>query len=233
MDRIVKNQWVDRIMSLVTMSAAVHNVLMLSNEAADTFFNILDNVIAIPQLIIDPNADTIDSRTVFNTTVESFFKTMFGVEQWAEIKTRWGAANRIYQAAANSLNEVRNIGGNIITAIEQTGELTGKGFNALQNDGLLSELNWNTAPEELNLKGGLYAKLDKLANGISVVTTGLQAIESITGEVRSAVDSANQIKTNATEIKTALSDLTAQKTGERDAEIEQLPALDFDYLDLI
>lgn len=222
MNRIVKNQWVDRAVNLITMTAAVHNVFMLSDQAATTFFSILDNILAVPALIIDPNAETIDTKQAFGGFVDGFFKNLFGVAEWTEMKKKWAAANRISQAVANSVNEVRSIGSNIIDAVEQTARLTGKGFNAMQDEGLLSEDNWDYSPENLKLKGGLFAKLGKLSDGINVVGEGLQAIESVTSEVRSAVDSANQIKENAKEVDDGVKELTGQSKTKRDEEVTAL-----------
>lgn len=233
MNRIVKNQWVDRAINLVTMTAAVHNVVMLSDQAATTFFGILDNVLAIPALIVDPNAETIDTKQAFGGLVDGFFKNIFGVTEWAEIKKRWQTANRIYQAAANGANEIRSIGGNIISAVEQTAKLTGKGFNALQDEGLISESNWDYSPENLKLKGGLFAKFGKLADGINIATEGLEAIESITSEIRSAVDSANEIKENAKEVDDGLKELFNQSKTKRDEEIEQITIPSFSEIDFL
>lgn len=233
MNRIVKNQWVDRAINLVTMTAAVHNVVMLSDAATTTFFGILDNVLAIPALIVDPNAETIDTKQAFGGVVDGFFKSIFGVTEWAQIKARWNTVNRIYQAGANGINEVRSIGGNIIGAVEQTARLTGKGFNAMQDEGLLSESNWDYSPENLKLKGGLFAKFGKLADGINIATEGLEAIESITSEIRSAVDSANQIKENAKEVDDGLKELFTQSKTQREAEVEALPAKSYSWEDLI
>ncbi|WP_375497055.1 hypothetical protein [uncultured Nostoc sp.] len=232
MNRIVKNQWVDRAINLITMTAAIHNVIMLSDQAVTTFFSILDNVLAIPALIVDPNAETIDTKQAFGGVIDNFFKNIFGVSEWTEIKTRWATANRIYQAAANGANEVRNIGGNIISAVEQTAQLTGKGFNAMQDEGLLSEANWDYSPESLKLKGGLFAKFGKLADGINIATEGLEAIESITSEIRSAVDSANQIKENAKEVDDGLKELFNQSKTKREEEVEALPAKNYSWEDL-
>ncbi|MBC1236183.1 hypothetical protein, partial [Nostoc sp. 2RC] len=233
MNRIVRNQWVDRSINLITMTAAVHNVMMLSDQAVTTFFSILDNVLAIPALIVDPNAETIDTKQAFGGVIDNFFKNIFGVAEWTEIKTKWATANRIYQAAANGANEVRNIGGNIINAVEQTANLTGKGFNALQDEGLISENNWDYSPENLKLKGGLFAKFGKLADGINIATEGLEAIESITSEIRSAVDSANQIKENAKEVDDGLKELFNQSKTKREEEVEALPAKSYSWEDLI
>ncbi|BAY78360.1 hypothetical protein NIES25_48340 [Nostoc linckia NIES-25] len=233
MNRIVRNQWVDRAINLIAMTAAVHNVMMLSDQAVTTFFSILDNVLAVPALIVDPNAETIDTKQAFGGVVDNFFKNIFGVAEWAEIKTKWATANRIYQAAANGANEVRNIGGNIINAVEQTANLTGKGFNALQDEGLISESNWDYSPENLKLKGGLFAKFGKLADGINIATEGLEAIESITSEIRSAVDSANQIKENAKEVDDGLKELFNQSKNKREEEVEALPAKSYSWEDLI
>ncbi|MBL1199903.1 MAG: hypothetical protein FWK04_12645 [Nostoc sp. GBBB01] len=233
MNRIVRNQWVDRSINLITMTAAVHNVMMLSDQAVTTFFSILDNVLAIPALIVDPNAETIDTKQAFGGVIDNFFKNIFGVAEWTEIKTKWATANRIYQAAANGANEVRNIGGNIINAVEQTANLTGKGFNALQDEGLISENNWDYSPENLKLKGGLFAKFGKLADGINIATEGLEVIESITSEIRSAVDSANQIKENAKEVDDGLKELFNQSKTKREEEVEALPAKSYSWEDLI
>jgi hypothetical protein len=231
--KITRNQAINQIANLVTMAAAIHNVVQLSDNAAVTFFGILDNIFAIPTLIINPEAETIDTRDVFGDAIENVMKSVFGVQEWAEIKQRWQTYNRIYQAGANSINELRNIGSSIVSAVEQTARLTGKGFNALQDEGILSELNWDYTPEDFKLRGGLYGKLGKVADGISIVTEGLEAIEAITSEIRSAVDSANQIKQESKEIEDSIKELIGQSKTKREEEVEALPAKSYSWEDLI
>ncbi|MBD2204941.1 hypothetical protein H6G33_04220 [Calothrix sp. FACHB-1219] len=231
--KITTNQAVNQIANLVTMAAAMHNVIMLSDGAAQTFFSILDNIFAIPTLIINPEAETISTQQVFGGAIENVMKSVFGVEEWAQIKAQWAIYNRIYQSSANVVNNVRSIGGSIVSAVEQSARLTGKGFNAMQDEGLLSENNWDYTPENLKLKGGLYAKFGKLADGISVVTEGLQAIEAVTSEIRSAVDSANQIKQESKEIEDAIKEAIGQSKTERETAIEALPPKEYSWEDLI
>ncbi|BAZ54346.1 hypothetical protein NIES4103_70310 (plasmid) [Nostoc sp. NIES-4103] len=231
--QITRNQAINQIANLVTMAAAIHNCIQLSDNVAVTFFGILDNIFAIPTLIINPEADTIDTREVFNGAIENVMKSVFGVEEWAEIKAKWAAFNRIYQAAANSVNEIRSIGSSLNDAISTTATLTGRGFNALQNDGILSDYNWEPTPENLRLKGGIYAKLGKLADGITIVGETLEAIESVTSEIRSAVESANQIKSNTIEMESEVKKLLGDETRKRDEAIEAIQAPTFNYEDLL
>ncbi|OCQ98962.1 hypothetical protein BCD64_23270 [Nostoc sp. MBR 210] len=231
--QITRNQAINQIVNLVTMAAAIHNAIQLSDNVAVTFFGILDNLFAIPTLIINPEGNPIDTRDVFNNAIENVMKSVFGVEEWAEIKARWAAFNRIYQAAANSVNEIRSIGSSLNDAISTTATLTGRGFNALQNDGILSDYNWEPTPENLRLKGGIYAKLGKLADGINVVGETLEAIESVTSEIRSAVESANQIKSNTAEMEAEIKKLLGDETKKKDEEIAALQVPTFNYEDLL
>ncbi|MBD2503130.1 hypothetical protein [Anabaena azotica] len=231
--QITQNQAINQIANLVTMAAAIHNCIQLSDNVSQTFFSILDNIFAIPSLIVNPEGETVDTQEVFNGAIENVMKSVFGVAEWAEIKAKWQSYNRIYQAATNSLNEIRSIGSSLNDAISTTATLTGRGFNALQNEGLIGEDNWNPTPETLRLKGGIFGKMGKLADGITVVGETLEAIESITSEIRSAVESANQIKQNTSEMEAEVKKLLGEETKKRDEEIEALPAKSFSWEDLI
>ncbi|MEH1791610.1 hypothetical protein, partial [Nostoc sp.] len=64
---------------------------------------------------------------------------------------------------ANLLNEVRDIASSLMNATEQTINVVGKGFNALQDDGILSEGNWQYFPPNVSLKSGIIAQLATVA----------------------------------------------------------------------
>jgi hypothetical protein len=127
---------------------------------------------------------------------------------------------------ANTLNELRSIGGSILYAVEQVASLTGSGFNAMQDDGLLSENNWNYTPGTINLKSGIY-------NALNDKGTFKDPQQLETEKPKSGVDTVSEIKSNFNSASETLKTDIDKAKEERDKEIEEIKVKEFDYGDLL
>jgi hypothetical protein len=67
--RFMSSSIVDRTLNLVTAAGVIHNCLMLSTSIQDTLFGMLDNIVAIPSLIQDPNGETMTQRKYLVSTL--------------------------------------------------------------------------------------------------------------------------------------------------------------------
>ena len=102
------------------------------------------------------------------------------------------------------MNEVRDIGATLINASEQTINVVGQGFNALQDDGVLSEGNWQYFPANVSLKSGILASLSAgnaadastiAANQTPLTAAALSSqikteISSVDSNIQTAINSA-------------------------------------------
>lgn len=223
---------IDRIINLLSITTSIHNAIMLSNNVVDTLFTILDNIIAIPRLVADSEAEPVDSREVFNGAFDSFMKGIFGVQQWEDFKTRWAAANRIYQSSSNVIDNVRQMGSNISDSVQIVGSWTAELGNGLVEEGILGEDNWKYKPEDPKIKGGIFGKIDKFNNTVGELDDKLNSILQVTQNIRDIVETANQIKQETSEIRTALSQAIATSEEDRQKILDQLPDVNFDWTDL-
>jgi hypothetical protein len=225
----------DRIVSLVTMAASVHNAIQLSDSIVQTFFSVLDDIFAIGNLMTGVDGTSINSRDAFNSEVESFFKAIFGVTEWEQIKVQWQLYNRIYQSSSNIVNEIRNISSNIVDAVQTSAQWTGDLGNAMLDEGLIGENNWSYKPEKVVLRGGILNKIDRLNNGLEVAQNVVSAIQQVTSSVRDIAESANQIKTESSEISKLITEATTASTAQREQliEAETSPIPEFSWEDLL
>ncbi|HLO85850.1 MAG TPA: hypothetical protein VK203_12700, partial [Nostocaceae cyanobacterium] len=226
---------IDRVVNLVTLWSSLHNTIMLSDNISQTFFSILDNIIAIPQLIFNPEGETINSREVFGSTIEGWMKNLLGVEEWEALKKQWATWNRIYQSSANVVDNVRNIGSNISDSVEIVGRWTAQLGNGLQDEGLIGEDNWSYKPDDPKIKSGFFGRLDKFNGKLEDLDNALNSIQQVTQNIRDIAETANQIKTDSAEIKELVEKSISDATGERAKEIEAIPAdtFTFNWEDLI
>ena len=213
---------VDRVLTLATFAASVHNVMMLSSSIKDTFFSILDNVFAIPVLIKDPNADTVDTKEAFTKYLDKFFAGVFGATEWAAIKSQWKAYSTIYNTGAQVFGNLRDIIDETSQIQQVTRNWVGELGNGLQDEGLLGEGNWDYKDPKLNLKGKYFRHIEKIKQGLEFAQNAFEDLEQITSSAKSIVDTANEIKENSETIQKALNDANTAAKTTREIEIDSI-----------
>jgi hypothetical protein len=109
---------------------------------------------------------------------------------------------------ANLLNETRDIGSSLINATEQVMGAVISGFNAMQDDGILSEANYNYYPQSPSLKSGILADLaaGNAPDATTVITT--QAPES-GGAISSQTE--NEVNTLDNNLQQLITDATNER----------------------
>lgn len=233
-NNIMNHSGASRMMDAITMVGVIHNALMLSNNIDDTLFQIVDHVIAIPSLIVNPKAETVNSQEVFGKAADEFFKGLLGVTTWEALKAEWKAANTICSTTAQIWDNTRSVFSDTQDILNTTNGWVAQLGNGLQEEGLLGEDNWTTKPEKPKFKSKNLAKLENIANGIEQVDNALQSIEMVTANLRSIVDTANEIKDNFSELEKAVSDAETQAKKIRDEAINDtnLPLPNFTLGDM-
>lgn len=223
---------VDRVVNLVTMVAALHNVFMLTNSISDTFFEAVDNVLAIPALIKNPDADTVDSKQAVTGFLDKYFAQLFGVSEWAALKSQWKAYSTIYSSSAQAFNNLREIHNDSQELLNQSRNYTAQLGNALTDEGIISEDNWDYKDPNQKIKSKGLNKLQRMANGLETVENSLEAIEQITATLRNITETANEIKENVAAIDKAVSNANKAAKADRDAKEEGLELPNFSLEDL-
>lgn len=223
---------ISRIMDAITMVATVHNALMLSNNVEHTLFQIIDNVVSIPTLIVNPKAEQVNSEKVVGDLVSSFFKNILGTQGWTALQAEWKALNTINSTAANVYGNVQSIVGDTQTIQNITNEWVAQLGNALQNEGLIGEDNWTPKPDKPHFRSKALGKLEGMADGIQKVDTALQTINTVTQALLDVVQQGNQIKENLGELNKAKDEAVEAAKKLYEAEVDKIKLPDFDIDDL-
>jgi len=232
LSNFMSSQVVDRAMSLATFIGVMHNVSMLTTSIQSTFFEIIDNLIAIPTLITNPNGDLVDSRQQTQQFLNSWFSSIFGATEWEAIKAQWKAYSTISSTAAQGFNNLREIHNDSQELLNMARNYTAELGNALVDEGLISEDNWDYKDPKQKIKSKGINRLERMAQGLEVVDNSLQAIEQVTATLRNITQTANEIKENAEAINKAVSDANKAAETDRNAKIEGLELPNFSLDDL-
>ena len=223
----------DRVIGMMSMVASVHNAFMLSNNVGQTLFSIFDNLGNTGKLIINPEGDAnIDSKQWVTHNMDSLFNTMLGAERWTSIKAAYKAANNIFNTSANLYNNLRSIHNDSQELLNMVRRDTAELGNALVEEGLISEDNWEARDPKIKIKSKSLARLANLTDNISALDDKLQAIETMTSTLLNITQTAKEIKDNITDLNKELGDANGKFKEARDKAIEALPDPIFDIDDL-
>ena len=228
---------VDRAISLISLMASLHNVFMLSNAVKETFFDVLDNLLATgfniaPKIFGNSEGSAIDAREYFGNKTDSFFSGLFGKTEWVAIKAQWKAYSTIYQSATNVYENLRQIHSETQELCNQARNYVSELGNALQDEGVISEDNWDYKDPNKRVKSKSFAKLERIANGLETLQASLEALEQVTSSVREITDTAKEVKENFEAIDTAIKDANKAAKTDRDAKEEGLELPNFSLEDL-
>lgn len=223
---------IDRMLTMFTAMGVLHNALMLSNNLDDTLFSIIDNLINAGVLIVNPGGQLVSSQDVFGKAIDKFMLQMLGAENWAAAKAAWKSAGTIISTSANAYNNVRSIMNDSQEIMNTTNNWVAQLGNGLQDEGLIGEDNWKPKPDNLKLRSPMLGKLNDFANGVNVAVEALEAVESVTSQLLSIVQTANEIKENVTTISTAVSSGVTAATTLRDNAVEAIDLPDFAIEDI-
>jgi len=104
--------------------------------------------------------------------------------------------------------------------------------NALVEEGVISEDNWDVRDPKLKIKSKMLNRLDRMNRGLEDLDNKLEAIEQLTSTLLNIANSAKEIRENTDKLGKDLSDANKAFKDTRDAAIEALPDFNFDIDDL-
>ena len=200
LEKVARAARLDKVYNLLTFITVVHNASMLSNSLATTLMDTLSLGLATIG-IKDENESPIDIQSTINKTVENTVKGIIGTENYTTLSTRWAAAVRVYQAAANIMYQVRSLWDSAKSIAELTGANVGKLANALRRDGVVSENAYPAMADNPMMVNAAMTKLQNLDEAAS-------HLNSITSETYGVTETVAQIKKDQDDFKKLVKEST-------------------------
>lgn len=223
----------DRVVGMMSMIASVHNAFMLSNNVGQTLFSILDNLGNIGSLILKPDGDAnINSGEWVTSNLDSLFSTMLGAEVWTSVKASYKAANNIFSTSSNMYDNLRSIHNDSQELLNMVRRDTAELGNALVEEGVISEDNWDIRDPKVKIKSKSLVRLQRMNEGLEALDNKLEAIEQMTSTLLSIAQTAKEVKDNVDTLNTQLGDASKAFKSTRDEAIKALPDFDFGIDDL-
>ena len=229
----------DRVTGLVTMFASLHNTMMLTNSVKETFLDVLDNLLntgynLVPNLFKKADEDAaIDSREYIGGAINTFFGGLFGVTEWTALQQQWKAYSTIYASSTNAYDNLRSIHSDTQELLNRQRKDIGELGNALVDEGLISEENWEYRDTDKRVKSKSLMRLERMNQGLEALDTKLEALEQVTQLVLNITNTAKEIKENADEIGKAFKDADKAATLDRNAKVEGLEVPNFNLVDFL
>ena len=203
----------DRLLIAMTWVTTVHNALMLSSSLKDTLFSAVDNIISI--FVKDIDGQPIDTGSYFSGKIDSFAATIFGVQNWKELKKTWKAYNRIYQATANVLNRVTSMFNSVYNIFDVVGNRISRIGNALRWFGTIADNAYSWMNE--NNKFG-----NPIIDSITNLNEAADSIEQVSSEVLSVKEDAEELKKDTETLKNEIKKLSEKETKKEQKERDRL-----------
>lgn len=222
----------DRVMNLVIFTTTLHNAMMLSNSISTTLFSCMDNIANMGRLALNPDGEAIDSQQWISKQLDTFFEGVFGKTLWVSMKASYTKANNIFSTSSNVYNNLRSIHSDSQELLNMVRRDTAELGNALVEEGVISEDNWEVRDPKIKLKSKSLGRLQRMNEGLEALDNKLQAIEMVTATLLSIAESAKEIKDNVTTLNTELTSANTQFKTTRDLAIQALPDFGFDIDDL-
>ena len=194
-EKLWKTFKVDRIISMLTLAASVHNAAMLSRELGETLLDTLESILQaiqgwMPDFLKNPDGDDFDLSELFKAKLEKFLQDLLGAENYVNLKVSWIRANRILSTAANMLNAMRSMMNAITEGLQVIGGWIALGFNGIQREGLVSDKTWPWMDEKPNFQ----------SKRISRFTQNLENLEDATSTIQQLAQSSIEFTSEAKEL---------------------------------
>jgi hypothetical protein len=208
----------DKVLQVVNTALIIHNGMMLSNNILQTLGEAA-NMALDAVGVKDHTGQAINVNALVKNKINAILSKALGASNYAALTARIAKANRIYQASANVLSNVRSIIDSTQDIAETTGENVSVIGNALKKGGVVRENAYNWMPENLNNTSRVLNRLEKISDGAD-------AISDITSEAQSLSEDIKDMETNRGVFLQELTKTTETKTKTETTEkasVESVP----------
>ena len=224
-NNIVSKGWastaIDKTLNAANFALSLHNAMMLSTNIAETILDVLTTVLDIGG-VTDASGNPIDVGDWLKQKIEAVVKSLVGARNYTELSIKLTAANRIYQAGMNIIDNVTDLMDTAMDLDEYTGENISRIGNALRASGVVSFDAYEEMLEDL-----------EDARRRSKWLTRLENIEDVTDQVYAIADNIRDIKETGQELLESREEfsntitnaqaLLKEQETELDKEIDKIP----------
>jgi hypothetical protein len=174
----------DKVLSLANTALNIHNGIMLSNNIGRSMAYIADNVLATFGIKDATTGNPIDVGSFVRNKLNSMINQVLGATQANALRRQLAAYNRIYQAGANVLYNVRSIMDSTYDIAETTGENVSQIGNALRKAGTVRENAYKLMPTNFRSPSRVQRRLEKFGNAVETIEQVSSDAVDITTEVK-------------------------------------------------
>lgn len=193
----------DKVLNALNTALIIHNGVMLSNNIFYSVTETVDNILEALN-IKDKDGEDIDTGTIIANKIQFILQGLIGTENYNNLQKEFLKANRIYQASANLLSNVREIIDSTQNIAEETAENVAFIGNALKRDGVVRENSFNWMNPDVANQSSIIGKLEK----IETITS---SVEEISEDVLDISEEISDLKENREEFQKAKNDFLKEK----------------------
>lgn len=214
--KFAKSLYLDKIYNGLTLLVSLHNAAMLSRNLAETVGYFIDS--GMDALgIKDENEEPLDLGTTLGNTISNTIKNIVGEDVYNGVSDGWKKLSAIYTAAINILDNITAMLAGLAESMEIIGNYTGKIGNALKRGGVVLENAYNWMDDNLRLKTGRFATIQKIADGINTAEDVVNNLTEVTDVINESEDLVNEIKGEWTKIKGNVTEGEGEKATQETA----------------
>jgi uncharacterized coiled-coil protein SlyX len=236
-DKLWKTFGIDRVVSLLTLAASIHNAAMLSRQLGETLVETAETIIkamqaTLPDFLKNPDGENleIDLSELFTNQIEDFLKNTLGEDNFYELKATWIKNNRILTAASNGLSAMRGMSNAMTDGLQVVGGWIAQGFNGIQREGLVSDKTWPWMDEAPRFKN---KELNRFTNLLENAEDATSSVQQIGSQVIEFTQESKELVEATTALNKALDEDTEKIAAEekkKDEESEAKEPSDSDLL---
>lgn len=201
--RFSKSLHLDRVYNGLSLMLQVHNALMLSRNLGQSISYVIDSAAQIFKLKDEDDAPIDVAGTVGNT-IYGFFEVIAGVELMDGLSKNWKKLSAIYTVAINAYEASLNAMAGIAEGLETVGSYTGRIGNALKRGGAVVENAYAWMDENVRVKTGRFASVQKVTDGLQQANTLTEHISEMTEAVTETTENISNLQTEFGNVKTAI-----------------------------
>ena len=223
-NNFLKGAWnstvIDKTLNAANFALSLHNAMMLSNNIAET---VLDTVSAVLETIgiSDAEGNPIDVADWLTSKITQVIQEIIGAQTFTELSLKLTAANRIYQAGMNILDNVTDLMDTTLDLDQYTGENIARIGNALRQSGVVPYDAYDQMIEDLDVRGRSkwLFKLEQAEDAVDNLYSIADSIRDIKEIRQELKESRDEFQETLETGKTTLS----ESETELEAEIESSP----------
>jgi hypothetical protein len=184
---------------------------MLSRNLAESLGQLIDSAMGALNLKNEDD-ESLDIPALIGNTITNFIKGIIGEAVYNGISAAWKKLSAIYTAAVNIYELMLNSLAGIAEGLETLGQYTGKIGNALKKGGVILENAYEWMDENVKVKTGRFAAVEKVTKGLSDITDITDNLTEVAETVSETTENVTQIQSEFSTIKTATAEAVTEKT---------------------